>query len=116
MPCKITVARAELRDGWSAVGFSSPAAALTHSIMALRLRQTEITGLRQRHTGRRSVEHTCMTHEDADASACVRVRAHTHTPRKSVLSQRTRHVCVQLQQRGFCCFSDAIPVEFGLFD
>lgn len=75
MPCKITVASAELRDGWSAAGFSSPAAAVTHSIMALRLRQTEITGLRQRHTGRRSVEHTCMTHEDADA----RARTHTHT-------------------------------------
>lgn len=82
MPCKITVASAELRDGWSAVGFSSPAAALTHSIMALRLRQTEITGLRERHTGRRSVEHTCMTHEDADASARVRVRAHTYTKKE----------------------------------
>lgn len=76
MPCKITVASAELRDGWSAAGFSSPAAALTHSIMALRLRQTEITGLRQRHTGRRSAEHTCMTHEDAER-AC----AHTEKER-----------------------------------
>lgn len=79
MPCKITVASAEVRDGWSAAGFSSPAAAVTHSIMALRLRQTEITGLRQRHTGRRSVEHTCMTHEDADARARTCTHAHTHT-------------------------------------
>lgn len=59
---------------------------MSHSIILLRLRQTEISGLTECHTGRRSVEHTCMTHEDANT------HTHTQTKRQQLKLEDSAHL------------------------
>lgn len=45
---------------------------MSHSVIVLRPRQTEITGLISRRTGRRSVKRTRLADEDTQAAAKAR--------------------------------------------
>lgn len=80
------MATVDFYDRSSALGFSTPALGMSHSIILLRLRQTEITGLTYYHTGRHSVKRIFTTHRHTHTQTAAKALRYTQ------LSTSTEHM------------------------